>query len=584
MSSNLVVVGGVAAGASAAAKARRTSEDIRITLIEAGPYISFANCGLPYYLGGEIADRDRLFVVKPKQFAKRFNMDVRTLTMATAIDRRQKTVTLATPDGSETIPYDRLILATGTVAVRPPIEGLDSSNIFTCRTVPDVDAITKQINAALGQEHGAIAAEAAGAPLSAVIIGGGYIGLETAEQFLHRGMKVTVIEMLNQVMGGAFDAEIALPVQNALEAAGAAVLLGDGVAKIVQKDGGSVAITRSGREIPFDVGILSVGVRPNVELAKQAGLQLGETGAIKVDPQQRTSDPAIFAAGDNSETIHKVLSRAVNIPLAGPANKAGRVAGCNAALDLVGAGEGDRRRLKMPPVLGTGIVRVCGQTAAVTGLSEGLAKKAGLDYEVLYMPGASHAGYYPGAESLLLKILYAHDGRLLGAQAIGGNGVDKRIDVLATAVFAGMSVEDLESLDLAYAPPFSSAKDPVIMAGFAASNSRRGIMPTVTPRELLDALAGKNGDNGEKLLVIDVRTSREFEAGHLPEAVNIPVDEIRDRLDEIPADRTIVVHCGVGYRSYVAQQILMNLGRRNVLNITGGFGTITQVRESSEKH
>lgn len=580
MSSHLVVVGGVAAGASAAAKARRTSEDIRITLIEAGPYISFANCGLPYYLGGEIADRDKLFVVKPKQFAERFNIDVRTQTKAAAIDRQRKTVTLA---GGETLAYDRLILATGTVAVRPPIEGLDSENIFTCRTVPDVDDITKRINAALGHERDVIAAEAvAHAPLSAVIIGGGYIGLETAEQFLQRGMKVTVVEMLDQVMGGAFDAEIALPVQKALDAAGATVLLGDGVAKIVNKDGGSVAITRSGRKIPFDVGILSVGVRPNVELAKQAGLQLGETGAIKVDSHQRTSDPSIFAAGDNSETIHKVLSRAVSIPLAGPANKAGRVAGCNAALDLAGAGEADGLRLKMPPVLGTGIVRVCGQTAAVTGLSEGLAKKAGLNYKVLYMPGASHAGYYPNAESLLLKILYAPDsGRLLGAQAVGGAGVDKRIDVLATAVFAGMSVEDLESLDLAYAPPFSSAKDPVIMAGFAASNTRRGIMPTITPRELLDALAGKSG---EKPFVLDVRTPREYEAGHLPEAVNIPVDEIRDRIGEIPADRTITVHCGVGYRSYVAQQILLNLGRRNVLNITGGLGTITQVEESSGKH
>ncbi len=564
MASHLVVVGGVAAGASAAAKARRTSENIKITLVEAGPYISFANCGLPYYLGGEIADRDKLFVVKPKQFAKRFNIDVRTQTKATAIDRERRTVTLA---GGETLAYDRLILATGTVAVRPPIEGLDSENIFTCRTVPDVDAIMQKIG---GEAESS----------SAVIIGGGYIGLETAEQFLQRGMKVTVVEMLDQVMGGAFDAEIALPVQKALEAAGAAVLLGDGVAKIVNKDGGSVAITRSGREIPFDVGILSVGVRPNVELAKQAGLQLGETGAIKVDFHQRTSDPAIFAAGDNSETIHKVLSRAVSIPLAGPANKAGRVAGCNAALDLAGAGETDRRRLKMPPVLGTGIVRVCGQTAAVTGLSEGLAKKNALTYETLYMPGASHAGYYPNAESLLLKILYAPDsGRLLGAQAVGGAGVDKRIDVLATAIFAGMSVEDLESLDLAYAPPFSSAKDPVIMAGFAASNTRRGVMPTITPQELFEALNGENPP-----LVLDVRTPREYEAAHLPEAVNIPVDEIRDRVGEIPADRTIAVHCAAGYRSYVAQQILLNFGRRNVLNITGGFETITQVKESSGKH
>lgn len=583
MSKHLVVVGGVAAGASAAAKARRTSEDIKITLIEAGPYISFANCGLPYYLGGEISDRDKLFVVKPEQFAKRFNIDLRTETMATTIDRQQKTITLTTLDGSETLSYDRLVLATGTVPVRPPIEGLDSDNIFTCRTVPDADAITQKISTSLGQEHGAVEAETVlDAPLGAIIIGGGYIGLETAEQFLHRGMSVTVVEMLDQIMGGAFDAEMALPVQKALEAAGATVLLGDGVAKIVKQDGGSVAVTRSGREIPFDIGILSVGVRPSIELAKQAGLQLGETGAIKVDQQQRTSDPDIFAAGDNSETIHKVLSRPVNIPLAGPANKAGRVAGHNAAMDLADISETDAGRLKMPPVLGTGIVRVCGKVAAVTGFSETAAKRAGLNFEVMYMPGTSHASYYPDAESLLLKILYAPDtGKLLGGQAVGGEGVDKRIDVLATAIFAGLSVEDLESLDLAYAPPFGSAKDPVIMAGFAAANARRETMPTITPQKLLDALAG---DNGKKpLLVIDVRTPREFDKAHLPEAINVPVDEIRDRLDEIPADRTVAVHCGVGYRSYVAQQILINSGRQDVLNVIGGLGTITQIKESSEK-
>ena len=568
MSKRIVIVGAVAAGASAAAKARRTSEDVEIVLIEAGPYMSFANCGLPYYVGGEITDRGNLFVVGPEIFAKRFNIDVRLNTTVTAVDRQRRTVALRRADGStESLAYDRLVLATGTVPIRPPIKGLDRKNVFTVRTVPDADAITAFL-AGLGQSA------------RAVVIGGGYIGLETAEQLLRRGLKVAVVEMADQLMPAALDGEMAEPIRDALLAAGCDVILGDAVKEIVEKAGVAAAVTVSGRELPFDIGILSVGVRPNVELAKAADIALGATGAIKVDKFQRTSDPAIYAAGDNSETCHLVLRKPVNIPLAGPANKAGRAAGANAALDLVNASDEDPRRLHLRGVLGTAIVRVCGCVAGVTGLTEAQAKRQRVRCEVAYMPGSSHAGYYPGAERMLLKLLHNRaTGKLMGAQAVGKDGVDKRIDVLATAIAGSLGVEDLENLDLCYAPPFGSAKDITILGGFAAANQRRGLMPTITPAELLDALEAA-GPQAEKPLVVDVRTAREWNAGHLEGALHMPVDELRDRMGEIPQGRRIAVHCAGGYRSYVAQRILMNRGRTDVRNVLGGYSLIQQVMKT----
>jgi NADPH-dependent 2,4-dienoyl-CoA reductase/sulfur reductase-like enzyme/rhodanese-related sulfurtransferase len=569
MSKRFVIVGGVAAGASAAAKARRTSEAIEIALFEAGPYISFANCGLPYYVGGEIAERGKLFVVSERLFAARFGVDVRPNTTVTAIDRGRKIVAYTGADGpAEEMTYDGLLLATGTVAIRPPIAGLGRKDIFTVRTVPDVDAIVDALSAAGG-------GAAAGTPGRAVIIGGGYIGLETAEQLLRRGLEVTVVEMADQLML-TLDAEIARCLQDALEVAGGHVILGDAVREVADRDGRGVVITNAGRELPFDIGILAAGVRPNVALAEAAGLELGATGAVQVDRFQRTSDPAIYAAGDNSEVHHLVLGRPVNVPLAGPSNKTGRVAGANAALDLQGASDDDPRRLHLRGVLGTGIVRVCGQTAAMTGLTEAAARREGLDAAVMYLPGFSHAGYYPDAQRILTKLLYdPATGKLLGAQAAGGEGVDKRTDVFATAIAAGMTVEDLEHLDLCYAPPFGSAKDIEILGGFAASNARRGVMPSMTPAELLAELAGDDPP-----VVIDVRSPGEYAAGHLDQAINIPLDELRGRLDDVPAAGKVAVHCGVGYRSYLAQQILMNHGRTNVRNILGGYLTIQQVRKA----
>ena len=530
MAKRIVIIGGVAAGASAAAKARRVSEDIEIVLVEAGPFISFATCGLPYFIGKEIAQRDSLLVVPEKLFARRFNVTVRCNTSATAIDRQRRIVTLKLPDGgSEQLGYDRLILATGASATRPPIAGLDRDNVFYVRTIGDVEAISAFIERAQAAGSGVV---------RALVIGGGYIGLETAEQLLRRNLQVTLVEMADQLMT-ALDAEMAQPLADGLSRAGCNVMLGQAVTEIVQRDGQTAAITSVGAEVGFDLAIVGTGVKPNVELARSANLAMGKTGAIKVDRFQRTSDPLVYAAGDNSQTHHLVSHRAVNIPLAGSANKAGRVAGANAALDLMGVADSDGRRLHLAGVLGTAIVRVCDSTAGVTGLTETQARAEGLDYKVIYVPGFSHASYYPGAQRMLLKIVYAAgSGRILGAQAVGGEGVDKRLDVLATAIAGGLVVDDLEQLDLCYAPPFGSAKDVVIMAGFAAANERRGWMPSITPAELLNQLSGPNPP-----AVLDVRSVAEYSAGHLEGAINIPVDELRSRLADVPLDRPVAVHC-----------------------------------------
>jgi len=558
----LVVVGGVAAGASAAAKARRVSEDLEIVVLEAGPYISFANCGLPYYIGGEIKNRDQLFVTSAEQFSCRFNVDVRVDTEVTRVDRDRRTVILNHADDSASeVAYDRLILATGTDPVRPPVSGLGSGPVFHVRTVPDVDAICRVMEIDSSK--------------AALVVGGGYIGLEVAEQLLQQGRKVTLLEMAAQLLP-SLDQEMAQPILEALRSAGAEVILADALSSIESSEGNYIARTNSGREIPYGLAILATGVRPNVRLASEAGIAVGTTGAIAVDQFQRTDDPTVFAAGDNSETRHLVLNKAVNIPLAGPANKAGRVAGANAALDLLGFELDDPVRPLVGGVLGTSIVRVCGKTAAVTGLTETQARQSGLSFTVSYLPGASHAGYYPGAEKLLLKVLYELDsGRILGAQCVGGKGVDKRIDVLSTAIAGGMTAGHLEQLDLCYAPPFGSAKDPLNQIGFSGVNQQRGVMPSITPRELLEKLSKVNPP-----LVIDVRTAKEFSQGHVKRSRNIPLHELRDRSSEIPSEQEVVLCCRSGHRSYIAQRILMNQGRNNVRNLCGGYILLLQTRDA----
>jgi NADPH-dependent 2,4-dienoyl-CoA reductase/sulfur reductase-like enzyme/rhodanese-related sulfurtransferase len=559
----LVVVGAVAAGASAAAKARRTAEDLEIILVEAGPYMSYANCGLPYFVGGEIAERDSLFVVDAPSFARRFDIDVRLDTRVEHIAPDTQTVALVGPDGiTEELSYDRLILATGTVPIVPRVDSLSGPEVFMCRTVQDVDAIDARLQA--------LDRSLTGATASALVIGGGFIGVESAEQLNRRGLSVTLVELASQVLP-PLDPEMALPARRSLEASGIEVVTDSGLVAVDRRGDQAEAVLASGRRIPFDLVLVAVGVRPNVALAHSAGLRLGASGAIEVDQHQRTSDPAIYAAGDNSESRFLPTGEAVNVALAGPANKQGRVAGANAALDLT-ARRGIGGRPSSGEVLGTAVVRAGGVTAGITGLSERRARSLGLDAGTTYVQATSHAGYYPGAEALVVKLVWdRQDGRLLGAQVSGGEGGDKRLDVLATAIHARFSVEDLEDLDLAYAPPFASAKDAEVMAGFVAANSWRGSAPTVSPTELLGELA----DTG--IEVLDVRTPLEFAAGHLDGALNVPLDDLRSRLDEVPPG-PLVVMCASGHRSYVAQQILGHHGWRQVRNLTGGWNMLEMYR------
>lgn len=587
MSKRIVVIGGVAAGASAAARARRTSEDVEITLVESGPYMSFANCGLPYYVGGEIAERSSLFVANPRQFAARFQVDVRLNTEATAVDTTAKTVTVRSSQGDNAhLPYDRLVITTGTDPIIPPIPGLDGPHVYLCRTVPDVDAIMERLEEMSRTELEGIrdssldwnphSSQYAG--LRALVIGGGYIGLEVAEQLLHRGVGVTLVEAADQLMG-PLDPEVARPVEEALRDAGARVLVGDAVTGLEQLGNDRIlARMSSGAQCRVDMVVLGAGVRPNVALAEAAGIRLGPTGAIAVDSSQRTSDPAVFAAGDNSEAVFVPTGQPVNFPLAGPANKMGRVAGDNAAWDLRDTIEDDPRRLQMPGVLGTGIVRALDVVAGGTGLSEKAARREGIDVATTYLVSTDHAGYYPGASRLGLKVVYdPATGRLLGAQAVGSNGVDKRLDIIATAISGGMKVADLEDLDLCYAPPFGAAKDPVIMTGFIAGNAVRGTAPGITPVALARELA--ISQNGDTPFILDVRSRREYANGRLSGSLNIPLEKVRERMDEVPRDRPVVAQCAGGYRSYVAQQILRNHGYDNVRNLYGGFGLAVRIPE-----
>ena len=538
----ILIVGGVAAGAGAATKARRTNEDAEIVLFEKGGYVSFANCGLPYYIGGVIEDRDELLLVEPELFRERFNIDVRLHCAVTDVDAKSKTITVSTPAGETKEPYDKLILATGGRPVTLPIPGRDKAGVYNVFTVPDADRIVERLE--LGMR-------------SAVVVGGGFIGLETAENLRARGLEVTVVDRLPQVMSN-MDPEFSDVLIRELESRGISVLTGVGVAEITGGDQADGVVLSDGRRLAADLVIMAAGVRGSTELAEKAGCRLGESGGVWVDGGMRTSVPDIYAAGDIAESVHLVSGQKVRNALAGCANKQGRVAGANAA--------GGRMLFK--GVLGTSILKVGGLTAASTGLTGAQAKQLGMDCECFYVPGFSHATYYPDAAPLILKLtVEKQTGRLLGAQGIGRGGVDKRIDVLATAIYGGMSVFDLENLDLAYTPPFASAKDPVVMGGMIAANVVRGEIESCLPQDLPALLA----DPGT--VVLDVRTRGEWDAGHVEGAVLLPVDELRRRIAELDPDKTYAVYCGVGYRAYVACLLLKANGLR-AKNVSGGWRAI----------
>ena len=539
----IIVIGGVAAGASAAAKARREDESAEIIMFERGPYISFANCGLPYYLGGEIEKREDLMVWEARAFEKRYNVRVYTEHEAKSIDAMKKEVEVEDLKSGERKRwgYDKLIYAPGTRPIALPF--FRGNNLFTLRDIPDADAIKSYTESKK--------------PEKALIIGAGFIGLEVAEAFVKLGLKVTVVELMPQVLPN-MDADIASYVEKELGLMGINVFLNRAVKDFVL-EGEEIrgAILDNGEKVPCDLVFASIGVKPDLELAKSAGIEIGSKG-IKVNDRMETSVKDVFAAGDAVESLNMVTGKPSWVALAGPANQQGRVAGANAA-------GGD---MKYKGTLGTFIIRVGSMIAAKTGLSEKEAEKEGYDFFPAYVHPQSHAEYYPGAETLHMKLIVESKGKILGAQIVGKDGVDKRIDVIATAIYFGADIRDLEHLNLAYAPPFGSARDPVNLAGMVGSH-------------ILDGSVESCYTKGDEIFV-DVRTEREYKRGHVDGAIHVPVDDLRDRLNDLDKNETYAVYCREGYRSYLAYRILKQMGFR-VKNYVGGYLTYTAKRNSDKK-
>lgn len=541
---NYLIIGGVAGGATVAARLRRMDEKANIILFERGKYVSYANCGLPYYIGDTINNREKLFVQTAKGFTDRFRIDIRTEQEVTAIRPDKKEVEIKNLSTGETYTetYDKLVLSPGAEPLRPGIEGIGSKKIFTLRNVPDTDTIKNYVNT----EN----------PKRAIVVGGGFIGLEMAENLYDLGIQVDVVEMANQVMA-PLDFSMAAIVHRQLTDKGVGLHLEDGVSRFEEKDGGVTVHLRSGKQIATDMVLLSIGVRPETKLAKNAGLAIGERGGITVNDYMQTSDANIYALGDAVEVRHLVTGQPALIPLAGPANKQGRIVADNIVFG---------NKEKYPGSIGTSIAKVFDLTVAAAGANAKLLQRNNIPYISSYTHGASHAGYYPGAVPLSIKILFApENGKLLGAQIVGFNGVDKRIEMLAQVIQRGGTVHDLAELEHAYAPPYSSAKDPVNMAGFVAENILNKKSRIIQWRELAELPADT--------IRIDVRTHDEYKLGTIPGFINIPVDELREHLDELPKEKPIVVTCAVGLRGYLAYRILVQNGFKHVRNLSGGYKT-----------
>ncbi|MBN1837340.1 MAG: FAD-dependent oxidoreductase [Spirochaetales bacterium] len=549
--SKILIVGGVAGGASTAARLRRMDEHAEIVLFERGRYISYANCGLPYYIGGVIAERDRLFVQTPESFSARFRIDVRVLSEVTRLDLEARRVEVRNLETGEsyTESYDKLVLSPGAEPVKPPIPGIDQAGIFTVRSVPDIDRIMEYIEA-----H---------RPRRALVVGAGFIGLEMAENLHHRGIFVTIVEMAEQVMT-PLDFEMAAEVHQHLRTKKVEFYLKEAVASFGTENGHIVARLSSGRALPVDLVILGIGVRPDVALAREAGLKIGERGGIAVDEFMRCSDPNVYALGDAIEFPNPLIGRSMTTYLAGPANKQGRIVADNIVRGNVRKYQGS---------ISTAIAKVFDLTVAATGVSEKTLKSAGIPYLSSITHSASHAGYYPGALATTLKIVFApEDGKLYGAQIVGYAGVDKRIDVIASVLKAGGTIYNLEEIEHAYAPPFSSAKDPVNIAGFVAENILQGLVKTVQWSDL-------NDQDPARAMLLDVREPEEYALGRIGEAVNIPLDTLRGRLGELPRDKSIIVYCAAGLRAYVGCRILMQNGFKEVYNLSGGYKTYEHVTQ-----
>ncbi len=550
MAPKLLVIGGVAGGATAAARARRVNEHAEIILFERGEHISFANCGLPYYIGGIIEDRANLLVTTREAFMKRYMIDVRIESQVLAIDRTERKVLvrnlLSGIEYRES--YDKIILAPGAEPIKPPIPGIDLEGIFHVRDIPDSDKIKTLIDLRK--------------PETAIVVGGGFIGLEMAENLVHRGVKTTVVEMGEQVMA-PLDPEMAAIIHGHLRDQGVTLELGQRVESFAKRQGRIGISTAQGKELVGDFIISALGVRPENRLARDAGLLLGPRGHIKVDATMRTEDPNIYAVGDAVEIEDLVTGLPTSVALAGPANKQGRIAADNAM----------GRKSLYKGAIGTSIVKVFDLTIASTGSNEKQLRKHAIPFRVSYTHSGSHASYYPGAFPLAIKLLFAPgNGRVLGAQIIGRSGVDKRIDILATAIHGSMTVFDLEELELAYAPPYSSAKDPVNIAGFVAGN----ILKQDVDMLLWHELASMRKDGA---VLLDLRSTKEIEAaGKIPSAVHLPLDELRDSLETLDKEKLYVPYCAVGMRGYLAHRILVQNGFRSK-NLSGGYRTLVGANE-----
>ncbi len=543
MNRKVLIVGGVAGGASCAARLRRLDEDAEIIMFERGEYISFANCGLPYHVGGIIEDRDELLLQTPEDFYERFNVDVRIFSEVVSIDRENKKIEIHNQkeDKKYWEDYDVLVLSTGSSSLKPPIPGINNEGIFSLWNIPDMDSIIAYLDKKSVKE--------------AVVVGGGFIGIEMAENLLDRGIKVTIVEMLNQVMA-PLDYDMAQILHKHMKKKGVKLVLGDGVSEFSKNEASLIVKTNSGKEIKTEFIALAIGVRPNTELIKQSELPVNRRGGAIVNESLQTEDENIYAIGDMVEVTQFTSGEKTMIPLAGPANKMGRMAADNIA--------GMHRVYKGSQ--GTGVVKVFDLTAASTGLNEkqliASGKQAGKDYRVTIIHPNNHASYYPGATTLSMKMLFDNEGKILGAQAVGLNGVEKRIDVLATAQRLGATIYDLEELELSYAPPYSSAKDPVNMLGFTAENILSGKVDTITYAQFKEMR--------DEVTVLDVRTPEEIEYGAVEGHINVPIDDLRARIDDIPKDKPVVVYCAVGVRAYIASRILSQAGYK-VYNLAGGY-------------
>ncbi len=542
-----VIVGGVAGGATTAARLRRIDEHAEIIMLEKGPHISYANCGLPYYIGGVIKNRDKLLVQTPESFNARFNIDIRIHSEVVSVNSDDKSVEVKTATGETyTETYDKLILSPGASAIKPPIPGINSSNIFTLRNVEDTD----KIKAFVDDAH----------PRSAVVVGAGFIGLEMAENLHNIGVKVTVVEAASQVMN-MMDSEISASIHQHFKEQNVGLFLEDAVKEFVpNKDLLEVHLS-SEKVIKADFVILAIGVKPDTFLAKSAGIKIGETGGIWVDDYLQTSKEDIYAVGDAIEFPHPITGRPSLAFLAGPANKQGRILADNMVY-------GHTR--KYNGSIGTAIAKVFDLTAGLAGLTHKELKKLGIQHESTIVCAGSHAGYYPGATQMIIKISFdPNSGKLLGGQIVGYNGIDKRLDLLAATIKNGGTIYDLQEIEHAYAPPFSSAKDPINQAGFNAENIIRGLFKPLSPfqfkkRSLKDSF------------VLDVRTAAEYAIENIDNALNIAVDDLRNHLNKIPKDKKIMIYCGVGLRGYIASRILRQNGYDDVYNLSGGIKVYKQ--------